>query len=87
MNKRVPQFRTDEEAERFLEQDLSDYIDRSAMQPLHFELKPKDASISLRMSRRLLDEVKSVASDEGVSYQKFIRHAVEEAVRRAQRPR
>src|SRR5688572_18926804 len=85
MSKRVPRFRSDEEAERFLEQDLTDYIQRDAMPPVRFELKPKDTSISLRLSQHLLQEVRSAAEHEGVSYQKFIRHAVEEAVHRARR--
>ena len=83
MSKRVPPLRTDEEAERFLEQDLTDYVDRSVMVPVHFELKPKNSAISLRLSEELLKEVKSVAKDQGVSYQKFIRTAVEEAVHRS----
>jgi predicted DNA binding CopG/RHH family protein len=85
MSKRVPQFRTDEEAERFLEQDLTDYIDRDFMRPVRFELKPKNSAISLRLSEDLLREVKSAAKRAGVPYQKFIRNAVEEAVLRAKR--
>jgi predicted DNA binding CopG/RHH family protein len=85
MSKRVPHFRSDEEAERFLEQDLADYIDRGSLRPVNFELKPKGAAISLRLSEELLHEVRSVAEREGISYQKFIRHAVEEAVHRARR--
>ena len=86
MSKRVPRFRTDEEAEAFLEQDLTDYIDRHAMRPVRFELKPKNSSISLRLSEELLKAVKAAAAREGVSYQKFIRNAVEDAVHRARRP-
>ena len=85
MSKRVPRFRTDEEAERFLDQDLTDYIGRDSMEVVHFELKPKDTAVSLRLSGDLLKEVKSIAGREGISYQKFIRHAVEEAVHRARR--
>jgi len=42
MSKRIPQFKTDEEAEKFLEQDLSDYLDPAYMVPLRFEFRPKD---------------------------------------------
>jgi predicted DNA binding CopG/RHH family protein len=85
MSKRVPRFRTDEEADRFLERDLTDYIDRDFMQPMRFELKPKKSAISLRLSADLLSEVKSAAKRAGVPYQKFIRNAIEEAVHRAKR--
>jgi len=37
--KRMPQFKTDEEIEKFLEQDLSDYLDPKYMVPLRFEFK------------------------------------------------
>jgi len=86
MSKRVPRFRTDEEAEAFLEQDLTDYIDRHTLRPVRFELKPKNSAISLRLSEELLKAVKDAAAREGVSYQKFIRNAVEEAVLRGRRP-
>ena len=40
MKKKVPKFKTDEEAEAFLEQDLSD-LDFSQFKPMRFEFKPK----------------------------------------------
>jgi len=49
MTKRVPKLRTDEEAEAFLEQDLSEYIDPRYMVPLRYEVRPKDRSINLRL--------------------------------------
>ena len=54
MSKRVPQFKTDEEAEKFLEQDLSDYLDPKYMVPLPFEYRPKDAQVNLRLAKELL---------------------------------
>lgn len=83
MRRKVPRLRSDEDAERFLEQDLTDYIDRRALRIAHFELRPKDKLISLRLSQQLLDAAKDAAERDGISYQKFIRHAVEEAVSRA----
>ena len=47
--KKFPEFKTDEEAEHFVDTaDLSEY-DFSDMVPVKFELKPKDKTVSLRV--------------------------------------
>ncbi|MCB1555788.1 MAG: Arc family DNA-binding protein [Alphaproteobacteria bacterium] len=80
MDKRkVPIFRTDEEAETFLEQDLSD-LDFSQFKPVHFELRKKDKQVNLRMPEDLLEAVKARAAAEGTPYQRYIRHVVERAL-------
>ena len=75
----VPVFRSDEEAEAFLEQDLSD-LDFSQFKPVHFEIRPKEKTVNLRISKGLLDAVRESAKREGVPYQRYIRHALERAV-------
>jgi len=77
--RKVPIFKTDEEAEAFLEQDLSD-LDFSQFKPMHFEIRPKEKSINLRLSEGLLEAVRENAKREGVPYQRFIRHILERAV-------
>ncbi len=77
--RKVPHFKTDEEAEAFLEQDLSD-LDFSQFKPMHFEIRPKEKSINLRLSEGLLEAVRKNAKREGVPYQRFIRLALERAV-------
>ena len=77
--RKVPRFKTDEEAEAFLEQDLSD-LDFSQFKPMRFEIRPKEKSINLRLSEGLLDAVRENAKREGVPYQRYIRHALERAV-------
>jgi predicted DNA binding CopG/RHH family protein len=77
--RKVPIFKTDEEAEAFLEQDLSD-LDFSQFKPMHFEIRPKEKSINLRLSEGLLEAVRENAKREGVPYQRFIRLALERAV-------
>ena len=62
MSKRVPVFKTDEEAEAFLEQDLSDYLDPANLQRIHFEYQPKDTQLNLRLSKNLLQAVKARAA-------------------------
>ena len=74
--RKVPVFKTDEEAAAFLEQDLSD-LDFSQFKPMHFEIQPKEKSINLRLSEGLLDAVRENAKREGVPYQRYIRHLIE----------
>ncbi|MCW5698249.1 MAG: hypothetical protein KIT00_00210 [Rhodospirillales bacterium] len=42
MSERVPRLQNDEDAESFLDQDLSKYLDPADMQRLHFKAEPKD---------------------------------------------
>jgi predicted DNA binding CopG/RHH family protein len=77
--RKVPHFKTDAEAEAFLEQDLSD-LDFSQFKPMHFEIRPKEKNVNLRMSEGLFDAVREIAKGEGVPYQRFIRHTLEHAV-------
>jgi predicted DNA binding CopG/RHH family protein len=79
MKRKVPKFKTDEEAAAFLEQDLSD-LDFSQFKPMRFEFKPKEKSLNLRISQDLLDAVRKNAKREGIPYQRFIRQALERAV-------
>ena len=79
MKKTIPTFKTDEEAERFVDTaDLSEY-DLSG-QFMKFELRPKDKTVSLRLPEALLNEVRLRAQRAGMPYQRFIRMAVERAV-------
>lgn len=77
--KRVPKMKTDEEAERFLEQDLSG-LDFSQFKPARFEFRAKDAQINMRLPSGLLAAVKEKAERRGIPYQRFIREALERAV-------
>jgi predicted DNA binding CopG/RHH family protein len=77
--RKVPRLRTDEEAEAFLAQDLSD-LDFSQFKPMKFEFQRKDKSINLRLSESLLKAVQSRAKREGMPYQRFIRQTLERAV-------
>ena len=80
MSKRLPVFKSDEEAEAFLEQDLTDYISADNFAPFHFELRPKEKSLNLRISSGLRDAVRQRAKQQGSPYQRFIRQALERAV-------
>jgi predicted DNA binding CopG/RHH family protein len=77
----VPTMTTDEEAEAFLDQDLSD-LDYAAFEPLTWESEPKTARVNMRLPQPLIDAVKARAAERGIPYQRLIREAIERAVRR-----
>ena len=80
MMKKLPKLRTDEEAEAFVANaDLTDY-DLSEMVSVRFEFKPKTERVNMRLSKDLLDSVKARAAEQGMSYQRYIRQALERAV-------
>ena len=81
MSRRVPELRTDAEAEAFLDQDLSD-LDFDQFKPTRFEFEPKGARVNMRLPQPLLEAVKLRAAARGVPYQRYIREALEAAVGR-----
>lgn len=80
MKKKVPKFKSDKEAADFLEQDLTDYINPRRDQRVTFEFLPKTEKVNLRFPPELLKEVRKKAARKGMSYQKYIRQAVEESL-------
>ena len=54
MSKQIPRFKTDEEAEQFLEQDLTDYLDPKNFTPVTFELLPKTKQVNSDSRPRFL---------------------------------
>jgi predicted DNA binding CopG/RHH family protein len=79
MTKKVPNFRTDKEAEDFVRTaDLSRY-DLSG-ETVTYEFAKKDARITMRVPDTLLTAVRSKAEARGIPYQRFIREALEKAV-------
>jgi predicted DNA binding CopG/RHH family protein len=82
MKKKIPVFRTDEEAERFVaEADLTEY-DLSQFKPVRFEFEKKAARVNMRLPEPLLSAVKARAKARGIPYQRFIREALEQAIAR-----
>ena len=75
----VPKMTTDEEAEAFLDQDLS-ALDFTQFKPLYWERQPKTARINMRVPAPLLDAIKARAEQRGIPYQRWIREAMEKAV-------
>lgn len=81
MPRKVPRLTSDEEAEAFLDQDLSD-LDFTQFKPVQFERQPKTDRVNMRLPAALLDAVKARAAREGVPYQRYIRQVLEAAVAR-----
>ena len=77
MKKKIPVFKTDEEAERFIDTaDLSEY-DLSGFKPVRFEFAKKAARVNMRLPQPLLDAVKKQAKRRGIPYQRLIREALQ----------
>ena len=76
----MPELRTDEEAERFVEEaDLTEY-DLSGFKPVQFEFLPKDTKINMRIPTPLLESIKETAEKQGMSYQRYIRMTLEQSL-------
>lgn len=81
MKKKLPELQSGEEAEEFVANaELTDY-DRSELRTVFFEFHPKSERVNMRLPKPLLDVAKASAVKAGVSYQRFIRQALEMAVR------
>ena len=63
-----------------LKKDLTSLFYKREWQKVRFELKPKNKSITLRLSEEMLEAIKSRATNEGLDYQKWIRSSIEEAL-------
>jgi predicted DNA binding CopG/RHH family protein len=75
----VPHFKTDQEAEAFLDQDLST-LDFSQFKPVRFELRGKDARVNMRLPQALLDTLKARAAAENIPYQRLMRDLLEKGL-------
>jgi predicted DNA binding CopG/RHH family protein len=82
MKKKLPRFKSNKEAEEFVERaDLTEY-DLSRMRPIRFEFQRKTERVNMRIPRQLLDAVRDPAARAGVPCKRFIRQALEDAVKR-----
>ncbi len=75
----VPRMTTDEEAEAFLMQDLSE-LDFSQFKPIPFEFEKKEAQVNMRVPQSLLESVKDKAKAQGIPYTRYIRMLMERDV-------
>lgn len=81
MSRKLPALKSDKKAEKLLEKDLSDYITAETLEPFPFEYRPKQKSVNLRISDELLNAVRAAARRRKIPYQRYIRQALELALR------
>ena len=81
MTREVPDFKSDAEAEAFLDQDLSE-LDFSQFKPAKFEFERKSAQLNMRVPQLLLDAVKDRAKARGIPYTRYIRELLEHDILR-----
>ena len=74
--KQVPKFKTDDQAEAFLEQDLSG-LDFTQFKPMRFEVARKEAALNLRLPVVLLNAVREKAKEKGIPYARYVRMVLE----------
>ena len=81
--RKLPDFATDEEAERFVETaDLSEYdFSDFVVSPIAFE--PEQQRVDLPVPKPLLRKVKARAKRKGMTWERFVVEALENAVRPA----
>ena len=79
--KQVPEFKTDAEAEAFLEQDLSD-LDFSKFKPMRFEMARKESALNMRLPTALLEAIREQARSKGMPYTRYVRMVLEDDLQR-----
>ncbi|WP_102830739.1 CopG family antitoxin [Bartonella bovis] len=83
--KQMPVFKTDEEAENFVDTaDLTEY-DLTGFKPVHFEFLPKEASINIRLPQALMNALKEKAKNQAVPYTRYVRHLIEQDLQKSYR--
>lgn len=82
MRKKIPAFKTDAAAERFVaDADLTKY-DLSGGKEVRFEFANKDAQLNMRLPAALLKAVKARAKERHMPYTRFIRETLEKSLAR-----
>lgn len=77
MKKKIPTFKTDKAAEKFVEKaDLSEY-DLSGLKPVKFEFEKKEARLNMRLPGSMMLALKERAKKRGIPYQRFVRETLE----------
>jgi predicted DNA binding CopG/RHH family protein len=82
MKRKIPSFKSDAAAVRFVSRaDLTRY-DLSGLKPVQFEFQKKTAQLNMRLPKPLLDAVKSRALQRGIPYTRFVRELIEQGIAR-----
>lgn len=87
MKKKIPAFKTDRQAQDFVDTaNLAEYA-LSGGTSVQFEFEAKSAHINMRVPQPLLDAVKERARIRGIPYTRFIRQLIEREVLQPGKPR
>ena len=77
MKKKIPTFKSDKEAETFVDEaDLTEY-DLSGFKRVNFEIQNKNAKLNMRLPQSQLDAIKKEAEKRGVPYQRLVRELIQ----------
>ncbi|HYS46599.1 MAG TPA: BrnA antitoxin family protein [Rhizomicrobium sp.] len=80
MKKKIPAFKSDAQAERFVaNSDLTRY-DLSGGKAVQFEFEPKASQLNMRLPASLLKAVKHRAKQRGIPYTRFVREILEQSL-------
>ncbi len=81
-NKKIPDFSSEDEERAFwTTHDSAEYLDWDAAEEILLpKLKPTTQTISLRLSRMMLDELRAMANKRDVSYQALIKVFLKERI-------
>ena len=74
--KQIPEFKSDDEAEAFLEEDLSN-LEFRQFKSMMFEVAKKEAALNMRLPAVLLDAVRAKAKAQGIPYARYVRMVLE----------
>jgi predicted DNA binding CopG/RHH family protein len=80
MKKKIPSFKTDAAAERFVSRAELTRYDLSGLKPVRFEFEKKTAQLNMRLPKLLLDAVKVRAQERGIPYTRFLRELIEQGI-------
>jgi predicted DNA binding CopG/RHH family protein len=81
--KQIPQFKNEEQEAKFwLEHDFTDYYDPSKRVSLSFpNLKPSTQSVTVRLPKPLVQNLKLLANEQDVPYQSLLKTFLDEKVK------
>jgi len=80
MKKKIPSFKSDAAAERFVSRANLTRYDLSGLKPMRFEFEKKTAQLNMRLPKALLDAVKLRAQKRGIPYTRFLRELIEQGI-------
>jgi predicted DNA binding CopG/RHH family protein len=80
MKKKIPTFKNDAQAERFVTSSDLTQFDLSGGKAVQFEFEPKASQLNMRLPANLLNAVKRRAKQRGIPYTRFVREILEQSL-------